>query len=207
VIEVEVRNGRKEKFEKRYGAGVVQLNALTVNPVHLRWFADLLETAIYALRDPDIAEKIDVVEAEAQALVDSEVGRRFHWIHTAYDLLRERAVEARQEERDKTAEERSALAAKAAKSKHTTPCDEIVEIRQEMKSLADLVRQKKVTVGVGSVVNQILGNMLRTFEQQRRQKEFDDLERRLEEVERRYARRHNAQEENDYGFGSGRWVR
>jgi hypothetical protein len=105
------------------------------------------------------------------------------------------------------AEERSALAAKAAKSKHTTPCDEIVEIRQEMKSLADLVRQKKVTVGVGSVVNQILGNMLRTFEQQRRQKEFDDLERRLEEVERRYARRHNAQEENDYGFGSGRWVR
>ena len=105
------------------------------------------------------------------------------------------------------ASERSELASKAAKARHASPCDEIVEIRQEMKSLADLVRQKKVTVGVGSVVNQILGNMLRTFEQERRQKQFDDLERRLEEVERRYARRHNAQEENDYGFGSGRWVR
>jgi hypothetical protein len=103
--------------------------------------------------------------------------------------------------------ELAAKAAKAAKARHASPCDEIVEIRQEMKSLADQVRQKKVTLGVGSVVNQILGNMLRTFEQQRRQKEFDDLERRLEEVERRYARRNNAQEENDYGFGSGRWVR
>jgi len=105
------------------------------------------------------------------------------------------------------AEERSALAAKAAKSKHITPCDEIVEIRQEMKSLAGLVRQKKVTVGVGSVVNQILGNMLRTFDQERRQKECDDLERRLAEVERMHARKRDTPtSDNPFDVGGG-WVR
>jgi hypothetical protein len=104
------------------------------------------------------------------------------------------------------ASERSELASKAAKARHASPCDEIVEIRQEMKSLADLVRQKKVTVGVGSVVNQILGNMLRTFEQERRQKEFDDIERRLADVEKVY--RQGRDEREDPGpFNAGGWLR
>ncbi len=105
------------------------------------------------------------------------------------------------------ASERSELASKAAKARHASPCDEIVEIRQEMKSLADLVRQKKVTVGVGSVVNQILGNMLRTFDQERRQREFDDLERRLAEVERMHARKRDTPtSDNPFDVGGG-WVR
>lgn len=105
------------------------------------------------------------------------------------------------------ARERSELASKAAKARHASPCDEIVEIRQQMKSLADLVRQKKITVGVGSVVNQILGNMLRTFEQERRQKEFDDLEKRLSEVERMHARKRDTPTESGPFDVGGGWVR
>lgn len=104
------------------------------------------------------------------------------------------------------ASERSELASKAAKARHASPCDEIVEIRQEMKSLADLVRQKKVTVGVGSVVNQILGNMLRTFDQERRQQEHDDVLRRLGEVEKRYTQSRDPNAD-DSPFNAGGWVR
>jgi hypothetical protein len=48
------------------------------------------------------------------------------------------------------ASERSELASKAAKARHASPCDEIVEIRQEMKSLADLVRRRKSLWGWGA---------------------------------------------------------
>jgi len=96
------------------------------------------------------------------------------------------------------------VASKAAKARHSTPSDEIVELRQELRDLAEQIRQKKVTPGVGSVVNQVLGTLLKTFEQQRRQQEFDDVIRRLENVERRYAQG-RAQYDGDSRFNAGRW--
>lgn len=105
------------------------------------------------------------------------------------------------------AQRRKENASKAAKARHGTPCDEIIEIRQEMRELVQQIRSRKVTPGVGSVINQVLGNMLKTFDQERRQREFDDLERRLAEVERMHSRKRDTPTDSGPFDVGGGWVR
>jgi len=81
------------------------------------------------------------------------------------------------------AQKRSEMASKAAKARHGGgERAEIVELRQELRELAEQIRQRKVTPGIGSVVNQVLGTLLRTFEQQRKQAEFDEIRHEMGEL-------------------------
>ena len=105
------------------------------------------------------------------------------------------------------ASERSALASRAAKSKHSTPCGEILEVRAKLRSIADGVLERRIPQALGSVASQVLGVYLKTFEQERKQREFDDLERRLEAVEKMYSRKGDPTDSDGYSFGSGRWAR
>jgi len=47
---------------------------------------------------------------------------------------------------------------------------------------------------------------LKSFEVEKRQKEFIEIEKRLAEVEKAYARKGNPIDDG-YNFGSGRWAR
>jgi hypothetical protein len=86
------------------------------------------------------------------------------------------------------AQRRKEMASKAAKARHGGgERAEIVELRQEMHELAQEVRARKVTPGVGSVVNQILGNMIKTYEQQRKQVEFDEIRHEMGELRELFA--------------------
>jgi len=102
---------------------------------------------------------------------------------------------------------RSENASKAARTKHATPRDEILEIREQMKELAEQVRTRKVTPGIGSVVNQILGNVLKTFGEERKERELAELEERLAEVERMHQRKRDVPtDDNPFNAGGG-WAR
>ena len=88
-----------------------------------------------------------------------------------------------------SAEKRKEMASRAAKARHGGgERAEIVELRQEMRELADKVLDRKVTTGVGSVVNQILGNLLKTFETQRKQVEFDEIRGEMTELKELFER-------------------
>ena len=80
------------------------------------------------------------------------------------------------------AQARSENAAKAARSKRGSPSEEIVELREQLRGVAEDVRGGKVTTAKGSVIAQILGVLLRTFEQQRKQAEFDEIRGELAEL-------------------------
>lgn len=115
-------NYRQEKWEAnlRQGLGIVQLNALTF-PTRAGWFADTLRSAIQALRDPEILERFERTEQEAQDLLNEEIERRFRWPHRALELIGARAdevvveVTSRQEEqRTEIARQRAELEAQLA---------------------------------------------------------------------------------------------
>ena len=102
------------------------------------------------------------------------------------------------------AQRRKENASKAAKAKHGGGEQaEIVELRQEMRELADKVLDRKVTPGIGSVVNQILGNMIKTFEQQRKQEEHAELRKEVEELKSRFEVRRTSG--GNSPFGGGYW--
>lgn len=101
------------------------------------------------------------------------------------------------------AQRRKENASKAAKAKHGGERAEIVELRQEMRDLADKVLDRKVTPGIGSVVNQILGNMIKTFEQQRKQEEHAELRKEVEELKARFEVRRTSG--GNSPFAGGYW--
>lgn len=103
-------NFRRENWEAKLkqGLGIVQLNTLTF-PTRAPWFKETLRAAIRALRDPEILERFEQTEREAQALLDAEVDRRFGRIHRVLNTLGNRAEEIVEEVTSSQAEEREEL--------------------------------------------------------------------------------------------------
>jgi hypothetical protein len=69
---------------------------------------------------------------------------------------------------------------RAARSTH-----EVVELRQKIQQLAKDVLEGQVEVGVGAVVNQLYNTCLRALEQERRNRETDELAEQVEEIMKR----------------------
>lgn len=78
------------------------------------------------------------------------------------------------------AQRRSQMASKAAKSKGSA---EIREVTSKLAKLADDVLEGSVDKATGSVVAQILGVLIRGIEQERKQREQEEFESRLEALE------------------------
>jgi|SRR5215217_4963556 len=79
------------------------------------------------------------------------------------------------------AEERRQAASKAAKAKNAG--SELVEIKVHLKEIAEGVIEGTIQTGRGSVVSQIYGVLLRAIEQERKIKELEEFEERLEALE------------------------
>jgi hypothetical protein len=90
------------------------------------------------------------------------------------------------------AEERRQAASKAARAKNAG--SELVEIKAHLKEIAEGVVEGTLQTGRGSVVSQIYGVLLRAIEQERKIKELEEFEARIEALEQ-------AQQEGD----SRRW--
>ena len=78
------------------------------------------------------------------------------------------------------AEQRRKAASKAGKTK---PSAELHQIKRQLRNIADEVLEGKITTAKGSVAAQVLGVYLRAVEQERKQRELEELEARLEAVE------------------------
>jgi hypothetical protein len=102
------------------------------------------------------------------------------------------------------AKRRSENARKAARAKHTGPCDEILEARRQLKEIADNVLNRKLTPALGSVASQILGTYLKTFQEERKQREYEDLEKRVAEIEKRYNQRRDRRDDSPFDVGGMR---
>lgn len=77
-------------------------------------------------------------------------------------------------------EERKRAASRAGKSK---PSRELVSIKRQLQGLADDILSGKVDRSDGAVVSQILNVLLRALEQERRWRELEGIEERLEALE------------------------
>ena len=105
-------------------------------------------------------------------------------------------------------EARRATASKAGKlSRKGNPIGEIVGLRQRLDEILEDVLSGELTTGKGQVAATIIGTALRSFEVEKKQKEYLELEKRLSEVEKMYARKGEPTDNDGYNFGSGRWVR
>jgi hypothetical protein len=80
----------------------------------------------------------------------------------------------------KNAERRRRGQSRGGKSK---PSKELVGIKQRLSNLADDVLEAKVDKGVAAVASQILNVYLRSIELERKIKETDELEARIEALE------------------------
>ena len=78
------------------------------------------------------------------------------------------------------AEERHKAASKAAKSRHDP---EVRQIKASLKDLSAGVLDGTVDRGRAAVANQVLNTLLRAIEVERRIREHDELEGRLNELE------------------------
>ena len=68
---------------------------------------------------------------------------------------------------------------------HSPATHEIGELKEELKALIREVKDGEITPGVASVITQLANVLLRGIEQQRKVKESEELEARIEELERR----------------------
>jgi hypothetical protein len=68
---------------------------------------------------------------------------------------------------------------------HSPATREIQELKDELKALVREVKEGKIAPGVAAVITQLANVLLRGIEQQRRVKETEELEARIEELERR----------------------
>jgi len=78
------------------------------------------------------------------------------------------------------AEQRRKAASKAGKTK---PSAELHQIKQRLRNIADEVLEGKITTAKASVAAQVLGVYLRAVEQERRQRELEELEARITVLE------------------------
>jgi hypothetical protein len=87
------------------------------------------------------------------------------------------------------------------------PLFEVVGLRARLDEILEDVLDGEITTAKGQVAATIIGVSLRSFEVEKKQKEFLELERRLSEVEKMYARKGASTDSDGYSFGSGRWAR
>jgi hypothetical protein len=80
----------------------------------------------------------------------------------------------------KNAEERRRAASKGGKAK-ANPV--VKELHQLLESLTDQVIKGELSTAVGAVANQLINTRIRLLEYERRVKEMEDLEERLEALE------------------------
>src|SRR5215208_8232956 len=78
------------------------------------------------------------------------------------------------------AEQRRRAASKAGKSK---PGWELVEVKRQLRGIADDVIAGRLETSKGSVAAQVLGVFLRCVEQERRQRELEELAGRIQALE------------------------
>jgi hypothetical protein len=101
----------------------------------------------------------------------------------ADDTRCERLIGASQEycySHDKSrATERKTNASRAAKSKAGP---ELVAIKRQLKEIAEGVLVGRISTGEGSVAAQVLGVYLRACEQERKQREYDELRGEMVEL-------------------------
>jgi hypothetical protein len=88
------------------------------------------------------------------------------------------------------AEQRSRMASRAARSK---PNRELPSIKALLEDLTERVLSGELPTGQAAVANQFVNTRLRAIEQERKSKETEELESRIEALERAQAR------------GTGRW--
>jgi|SRR5215217_79282 len=105
------------------------------------------------------------------------------------------------------AKARSEQASKAARAKHADANAEILEARVEIKAMWDKLLERKLPPGVASVAAQLAGVYLRTFDQERKQREFDQLEQRLAEVEKMHQRKLDTPTSASPFDAGGGWTR
>ncbi len=79
------------------------------------------------------------------------------------------------------AQERSRHASKAAKAKG--PTGELAAVKAQLRTIADDVLEGKLDKGRGSVAAQVLGVFTRVVEVERKIREADELEARLDALE------------------------
>ena len=79
------------------------------------------------------------------------------------------------------AEQRSRMASKAAKSK---PSRELIRLKAQLVDLTKDVLAGNLETGRAAVANQLINTRLRAIEMERKLKEAEELEERLEAVER-----------------------
>ncbi len=94
---------------------------------------------------------------------------------------------ARARTRRAEGQERARAGSHAAHSPATL---EIAELKDELKALVREVKAGEVAPGVATVITQLSNVILRAIEQDRKVRELDDLEQRVEELE---GRRHGPQ--------------
>jgi len=94
------------------------------------------------------------------------------------------------------AEERSRMASRAAKSRLSSTMMDIPTIKSKLKDLYDAVLEGRVDRSAAAVANQIANTQLRAVEVERRVREQDDLESRLDELE---GLLEEAEERREYG--------
>ena len=104
-IPIKDSDKRKAEFEKLYGVGATELNAL----MHERRIAEteeMLRGAISDLRDSGLRSKLFRVSQEARESLEAKYERRMNWPQKALQLIEEQAAEIGQ----KCVEEMQALA-------------------------------------------------------------------------------------------------
>ena len=79
------------------------------------------------------------------------------------------------------AEERRRAASKAGKSR---PSRELPAIKAQLRDLTEQVLAGGLETGRAAVANQLINTRLRTIEQERKNRESDELEARIEALER-----------------------
>lgn len=72
----------------------------------------------------------------------------------------------------------------ASKAGRSRPNRELAEIKALLKDLTDKVLAREVPSGIGAVLNQLINTRLRALELERKLKESEELEERLEALER-----------------------
>jgi hypothetical protein len=78
--------------------------------------------------------------------------------------------------------ERKRSASKAGRSKQS---QEVPELKAELKTLADQVREERITTGSAAVVNQIINTRARLIETEMKVREHTELEERIAALEER----------------------
>jgi len=85
------------------------------------------------------------------------------------------------------AEKRKATASKAGKlSRKGNPVEEVVALRARLDEILNDVLEGEISTGIGQVAATIIGTSLRSFEVERKQKEYTELAEKVEELERMY---------------------